>query len=103
MGLVGLLLGKDLLYYMSFHIGKTEGPSLEVEGELFVVEPQEVQHSGVYIVYRDLALQCRKSNFIGESPAGPFLYAPSGHPHGKGVPVVVPALIGHFLALPVFL
>ena len=72
-------------------IGQTEVAALETEGQLFVIEAEEVQNCRVDIVHVGAVGDGVEAEFVGLANHRAGLSAAAGEPHGEGVNVVVTA------------
>src|SRR5205823_5002394 len=61
-------------------------------GELFVVDAEHVEKSGVQVMDRDALVNGAKAEFVRGAVAGPALEAAPGHEHGEAVGVVIAAV-----------
>ena len=76
---------------MSVNISQTEWTTGIRESELFVVDTELVQDSGLNVVYMDWIFNRSESEFISFSECLTSANASSGHPHGKRLRVMVSA------------
>src|SRR6516165_7863472 len=59
------MLGDDLFDHLAGGVGQAEIAALVVEGQLLVVEPQEVEHGRVYVVNLDRILDDVVAELVG--------------------------------------
>ena len=72
-------------------VGEAEVAALELEGELLVVEAEQVQQGRVQVVDVGLVLDAVEAEFVGLAVGDAGADAAAGEPHGEGVDVVVAA------------
>src|SRR6185503_1631839 len=75
-------------------VGKAEVAALETEGQLFVVDPQQVKQGRLEVVDIDGVGDDVVAELVGFAVAHAALYAAAGHPEGEGVGVMVAAPLG---------
>src|SRR5437879_3605368 len=61
------------------------------EGQLLVVEAEQVENGRVEVVNGDALLACAETEFVGRSDGLPSFYAAAGQPHRVAVRIVVSA------------
>ena len=76
-------------------IGQASSDPVVVEGQLFVVDTEQVQHSCVEVVPRDRMLGDLPADFIGLAEGDARSQSRTGEPAGKCVFVVISAPANH--------
>ena len=82
-------LGYDVLDHLPVDVCEAEMPSLKLEGELLMVNSEQMQNRGLEIVDVDFVVNGIKADIIGGSVGDTGFNASSSHPSGKGVGVMV--------------
>jgi len=72
-------------------IGKAEMPALELEGQLLVIDAQQVQDGGLKVMNVDFVVHGVEADIVGGSMGDARLDSASSHPGSKGVGVMVTA------------
>ena len=85
-------LRQHLPDHLAMHIGQAALGAVVVECELLVVQPQEVQHRGVEVVDGADVLLRLVAELVGSAVAEARSDSGAGHPDGKAVGVMIPAL-----------
>ncbi len=75
------------------HVGQTEVSTLEAVRELCVIEAEQVEDGRVEVVDVDAVGHGVETQFVGFTQSHPRLDPTAGQPHGKGIGVVVSAVI----------
>src|SRR5262249_41249218 len=81
--------GHDVLYDVALDVGEAEVAPGVAEGQLLVVEAEQVQDGGVPVVDVYLALDGLVAVLVGGAVAVAALDAAAGHPEGEAAVVVV--------------
>ena len=87
--------GNQLVHDVAVDVGQAEVATVVAEGELFVIQSQQVKDRGVKIVMRDAVLDGVHAELVGGAVRDPRLDAAACHPHGEAV-VVMAATEGCF-------
>ena len=66
-------------------------PALELEGQLLVIDAQQVQDGGLKVMNVDFVVHGVEADIVGGSMGDAGLDSASSHPGGKGVGVMVTA------------
>src|SRR5689334_22123206 len=82
---------EQLLDHLAVHVRKAEVAALEAEGELGVVEAEEVDDGGLEVVDVDSVLDSGVAEFVAVAEAEAGLHAAAGEPHGVRLDMVVAA------------
>ena len=82
----------QLADHIAVDVGQAEIPPGVAEGELLVIEAQQVQHRGVQVVNVDVFSDRMKAEFVGGAVDVAALDAAAGQPHREAVMVVVAAV-----------
>ena len=85
-------LRQNLLYDFSVDVGQADVPATEAVGQLFVVDPEQVQDGCMQIVYLQGIFDRPVAPFVGSTKGNAGLHAASGHPETESVFVVVPTV-----------
>src|SRR5262249_11154702 len=85
-------LGQHLLDDLSRHVGQPFVPAVVQEGQLFVIEADQVQERGVEVVDRDAIFDGAETELVGGANGLAASDAAAGKPHGVAVRIVVAAL-----------
>src|SRR5262245_48152898 len=86
-------LRHDLPHDLPMHIGQPEVAAAVAEGELLVVEADEVEDGGVEVVDVDAVFDGLVAEFVGGAVDVAALDAAAGEPHGEAEAVVVATLV----------
>lgn len=70
-------------------IGQPHVSAAEAEGELFVVDSQQVEHGGVEVVDLDLVFNRLIAEFVGATVNLATAYSAPCHPDGKAEGIVI--------------
>ena len=92
-GWLTVCLGNNALLDPAGDIGEAEVAAGVVVGELFVIEPEEVQEGGVEIVHVDAVGDGSVADFIGCAVGVAGLGATAGKPGGEAARVVIAAIL----------
>jgi hypothetical protein len=76
---------------MSMYIGQSNVTAAEAVGQLLVVDPEQVQHGGVEIMYLQWLIHRLVTPIIGCAIGHAGLDPAPGHPKAEAVLVVIPA------------
>jgi hypothetical protein len=87
-------LGEDAFYDFAVDVGEAEVAALGAEGELGVVEAEEVKDGGVEVVHVDGIFGDVEAEVVGGAVGEAFFDAAAGHPDGEGTVVVIAAVVG---------
>ena len=85
------MLSQQILDDVAVDVGQAEVAALAAEGEAFVIDTKLVQDGGVEVVDVDFVLGGVVAKLICGTVGDAGFHAPSGHPHGETVRVVVAA------------
>ena len=83
--------GEDWGDDLAVDVGEAEVAAAVAEGELLVVEAEQVQDGGVEVVHVDLVLRGLVAEFVGRAMGEAGFHAGAGEPDGEAVRVVVAA------------
>ena len=72
--------GQDFFHDMSVDVGQAEVSAGVVEGELFVVQAQQVQNGGLQVVNVDGIFDDMEAEFIGGSQSHTLFDSAAGQP-----------------------
>src|SRR5437762_10124401 len=75
----------------AFNVGEAEIAALEAIGQFGVIESEEMQECGVKVVNVDLVFDDVESEFVGLAEADAGFETATGHPHSKGLRMMVAA------------
>ena len=79
---------------MAVDVGEAVVTALEFEGELFVVDAEEMKNRCLEIVDVDFVLDGVKADVVAFSVSHPGLHAAAGHPDGVSVGMMIAAPLG---------
>ena len=79
------------MHDIAVDVGQAEVAAVVAEGELFVIQAQQVEDGGVEIVMRDAVLDGVHAELVGGAVGDPRLDATARHPHGEAVMVMAAA------------
>src|SRR5690242_2188570 len=79
----------DIFYHFSAHIGQAEAAALEFIGQLFVVEPELVQHRGLEIMYVNRVFYDVIAEIVRFTIHDAGLDAAACHPDGEAARVMI--------------
>ncbi len=81
--------GEDGPDDLTADIGEAMITSVVAEGELFVIETEQVEEGGVQIVHVDLAIHGEVPEVVGGAPREPGFHATPGQPGGEAAGIVI--------------
>ena len=84
-----MLSRNDVVNHLSMHIGEPEISPRVAIGQSFVIDPQEVEESGVKIVHADLVLDSEVAKVVGRPVDRAALHPPTGKPQSETVGIVI--------------
>src|SRR2546422_6900473 len=83
---------QDLPHGLPANVSQAEIAALEAISEPQVIDPQQVENRGVKVVHVNGVLRSVVAQVIGVAVRDSTLDPAAGHPHGKALDVVVPAI-----------
>ena len=85
--------GNDVVYDFSVDVRQTKVAATIAVGELFVVEPHEVQDGGVQVVYVYGILDGGAAELVCGTVGEAGFYTTTGHPDGESVVIMIAAFL----------
>src|SRR6185312_16964773 len=88
--------GQDLLDHLAAHVGEAEVAAQQLEGQLRVVDAEEVEHGRVEVVHGHRVLHRHVAELVRGAVGEAAADASPGHPDRKALDVMVAAVtLGH--------
>ncbi len=87
----GRLSGQERADEFAVDVGEAVVASLELEGQAFVIEAEQVEQGGVDVVDMGGLIDGIESEFVGFADDLSAAHAAAGEPHGEGIDVMVSA------------
>jgi hypothetical protein len=84
-------LCQDFRHDEAMDVGEAELAAVVGEGELFMVEPEQVEDGGVEVVHVDRSSGHGAAEFVGFTEGESWFHAGAGEPDGEGIGIVVAA------------
>src|SRR5215217_454397 len=84
------------------HIGQSERAPLKRIGKLLMIKTKLVQNSSLYIEGIDLTTHGTVTNLISFAVGMTFFDAATGHPYGKRIGMMIPAIVWILHTISVF-
>jgi hypothetical protein len=90
------MLSQDFLHHAAVYVGEPEVAAEELEGQLRVVDAQQVQHRRVQVVHRDDVLHGVIAELVGRAVRDAALDPAAREPEREALDVMVAAVaLGH--------